>query len=426
MGNDAFFCHLDTDEIARLVVEAQQAVCFAAPGIRLPVAKAMLKCADRLGPEMITVSLDFDERVIRMGYGDFQAVELLRDAGISVNNSPGLRTSLVIVDNRGFIFTPTALYLEAEAKSANASNAIRMSDDQVAEALARLSPVAKVIAMAQAKTPEEKKRIENLPLDVGSSPVTEEQVATIGRNLVDVPATNFDLARQVRVFEPYLQYVELKLTGAAIQRFRLTIPAKIQQLGGASELEGRLKTTIELIEKDSQLSSKPLEAKLNEIRSDLTPRLGKDHGRVVLKSKKTLLANRLAVFRAELEQHQAMVKDELQAYLDKTRQQIVEYYVPIVLKSPPDALMGQIWGDPAEDDARLWLNDQLDRVFPVAETLVQDMRLEERYMDFTYETLSQDNFLDLVKSAFNKIDWDKAYNEFLAAAENSQAGIPDR
>ena len=77
----------------------------------------MLKCADRLGPEMVKVSLDFDERVIRMGYGDFQAVAFLRDAGIAVSNPSGLRTSLVIVENRGCLFTLTPLYLEAEAKT---------------------------------------------------------------------------------------------------------------------------------------------------------------------------------------------------------------------------------------------------------------------------------------------------------------------
>ncbi|MCQ8180527.1 hypothetical protein NP603_05375 [Methylomonas sp. SURF-1] len=39
--------------------------------------------AGRLGPKLITVCLDFDERVIRMGYGDFTAVELLRDTGVA-------------------------------------------------------------------------------------------------------------------------------------------------------------------------------------------------------------------------------------------------------------------------------------------------------------------------------------------------------
>ena len=31
------------------------------------------------GPELITVCIDFDERVLRMGFGDLSAVEILRD-----------------------------------------------------------------------------------------------------------------------------------------------------------------------------------------------------------------------------------------------------------------------------------------------------------------------------------------------------------
>jgi hypothetical protein len=72
--------------------------------------------------------------------------------------------------------------------------------------------------VAQAKTPEERKRIEALPLDVASSQVTDVQFSTVGKNLEEAPPVRFDLARQVRVFEPYLHYVKLNLTGAAIQR----------------------------------------------------------------------------------------------------------------------------------------------------------------------------------------------------------------
>jgi hypothetical protein len=93
---------------------------------------------------------------MRMGYGEIGAVKLLRDAGISVRSAPGLRTALVIVDDTGFVFTPTALYLEAEPTGSAAPNAIRMSGEQMAEALARLSPAAKAIAVAQAKTSEDK------------------------------------------------------------------------------------------------------------------------------------------------------------------------------------------------------------------------------------------------------------------------------
>ncbi len=258
MNLEALFCSLTPLRIAELVRAAQQAACYAGPGIQLDLAQAMVEVAGRLTKEMLTVSLDFDDRVLRMGYGDMGAVKVLLDAGM-VRSSLGLRTALVVVDNEGYIFTPTALYLEAEPTDGGAPNAVRMSSEQMAQALARLSPAAKTIAVAQAKTPEEKQRIEALPLDVESEPITPGELTEVTTSLEKVPPVRFDLARQVRVFEPYLQYVELSLTGAAIQRHRLAIPPNIQKLGGSKELENRLRTTFELIEKGSKLSSKPLE-----------------------------------------------------------------------------------------------------------------------------------------------------------------------
>jgi hypothetical protein len=419
MSTDALFCSLSSPRIADLIRSARQAVCYAAPGIQSDVAQAMVETAGRLGQEMLTVCLDFDERVMRMGYGEIGAVQLLRDAGISVRSAPGLRTAVVIVDTAGFIFTPTALYLEAEPTASAAPNAIRMSGEQVAEALARLSPAAKAIAVAQAKTPEEKRHIEALPLDVGSALVSDVQFAEVGSNLKEAPPVSFDLARQVRVFEAYLQYVELSLTGAAIQRHRLAIPPNIQKLGGSKDLENRLRTTFELIEKGSKLSSKPLEDALNEIRKNFTRSLGKDHGRVVLKAAKPHLTERLATFREKLQKHQADVAAELQKHLDESRDQIIAYYLPRVVETPPDALLGQsLSGKPSEDDARCWLKEELDLVFPSAESLIQEMKLDEGYKDVTFETLNRKDFLESVKTAFPKVNWEMAYDEFRAAGES--------
>ena len=419
MTTDALFCSLTPLRIAESVRKAQQAVCYAGPGIQLDLAQAMVEVAGRLGQEMLTVSLDFDDRVMRMGYGNVDAVQLLLDAGIAVQSSPGLRTALVVVDNEGYIFTPTALYLEAEPSDGAASNAVRMSGEQVAQALARLSPAAKTIAIAQASTPEAKQRIEDLTVDVVSAPITPEKLAEVAASLKEAPPVRFDLARQVRVFEPYLQYVELSLTGAAIQRHRMAIPEKIQKLGGSKELENRLRTTFELIEKGSKLSSKPLEDALNEIRKNFTPSLGKDHGRVVLKAAKPHLVTRLKEFRIKLEAHQKAVAKDLQKHLDTSREQIVAYYLPRVIEAKPDALLGQSQnGEVSEAAAKRWLNGELDKVFPRAETLIQEMKLEERYKDVTFETLNRRDFLESVKDAFPYVDWDKAYSEFKAAGQS--------
>ena len=418
MNLETLFCSLTPSRLAELVRSAQQAVCYAGPGIQLDLAQAMVEVAGRVGKEMLTVSLDFDDRVMRMGYGNVDAVKLLLDAGIAVQSSPGLRTALVVVDNEGYIFTPTALYLEAEPTDGAASNAVRMSGEQVSQALARLSPAAKTIAIAQAKTPEAKQRIEALTVDVVSAPITPEKLAEVTTSLETAPPVRFDLARQVRVFEPYMQYVELSLTGAAIQRHRLAIPPNIQKLGGSKELENRLRVTFELIEKGSKLSSKPLEDALNEIRKNFTPSLGKDHGRVVLKAAKPHLVTRLKEFRIKLEAHQKAVEGELQKHLDTSREQIVAYYLPRVMETKPDALLGQsLNGEVSEAAAEGWLHGELDRVFPSAESLIHEMKLEERYKDVTFETLNREDFLDSVKDAFPKVDWEKAYSEFKAAGQ---------
>ena len=421
MSTEALFCSLSPQRIAELVRSAKRAVCYAGPGIQPDLAQAMVEAAGRLGNEMLTVSLDFDDRVMRMGYGDIGAVKLLLDTGIAVQSSAGLRTALVVVDNEGYIFTPTALFLEAEPSDGSASNAIRMSGEQVAQALARLSPAAKAIAIAQAETPEAKQRIEALTVDVVSAPITPEKLAEVTTSLKEAPPVRFDLARQVRVFEPYLQYVELSLTGAAIQRHRLAIPPTIQKLGGSEDLENRLRTTFDLIEKGSKLSSKPLEDALNEIRKNLTPSLGKDHGRVVLKAAKPRLLIRLAEFREKLEAHQKTVEDELQKHLDASRELIVSYYKARVIEADPDEVHGRsLNGKITEEGAIRWLNKQLDRVFPTAESLIKEMKLEERYKDVTFETLNREDFLESVKEAFDGVDWDKAYREFNAAGESEK------
>ena len=102
------FSTLDSTRIAEMILGAEQFVCYAGPGIQIDPARAMVKVVNRLGPEDITVCLDFDERVARMGYGDVEAVDLLRAAQIQVRDAPGLRTALILVDDEGYIFTPTA------------------------------------------------------------------------------------------------------------------------------------------------------------------------------------------------------------------------------------------------------------------------------------------------------------------------------
>ena len=77
MNNNTLFCHLSSTRIAEMIRSSKHSVCYAGPGIQAEPADSMVKVAERLGAEMLTVCVDFDERVMRMGYGDIDAVKRL-------------------------------------------------------------------------------------------------------------------------------------------------------------------------------------------------------------------------------------------------------------------------------------------------------------------------------------------------------------
>ncbi len=406
---------LSSRQMALFIRGAKGRIIYAAPGIQVETAKSL---AERVGESIsLTVSIDFDERTLRMGYGAIEGVETLRDAGIEITHSPGLRCGILIVDNRGWIFTPTALYLEQEPQSDETPNAVELSANQVTALAIRLSPAVRKKAIEMAMTPEAAREIAEIQTELGINPLKSTHFDHVKLAIDMAPPVKFDVVRQVRVFEPYLQYVELSLTGAALQRHRVRIPKALQNLGTSEDLKDKLRTTFELIEKDSALSSRALDDEMNEIKKNFTPSLGKNQ-RVVLKSAKPHLSKRIADLRIKLEAHQKKVVSELQTKLDESKKQIVDYYLPLVTKNPPDALLGSLM-NPHTDDAaiRSWIENEITKVIPVAKDLIHKMTLEEHYKDVTFETLDRPDFLQSVKQAFPHIDWDKTYTDFKAAGE---------
>lgn len=91
MNQNHFFCHLNSQEMVTFIKSAKRAVVYAAPGIQMLPAQAMVEASQYLGSEMLTVTLDVDERVLRMGYGELEAIQVLQKANIAINHSPQIR-----------------------------------------------------------------------------------------------------------------------------------------------------------------------------------------------------------------------------------------------------------------------------------------------------------------------------------------------
>jgi hypothetical protein len=215
---NGLFRYLSSGVMAKLISNAHARVCYVAPGIQNTAAAALCSAVASNPKVRISVSVDFSEAAFRMGYGSLEAVKELKNNGIVVVNSPGLRAAVLIVDDAGWVFTPTALYLEPEPHSEETPNAIRLTRDQINEIVLRISPKENEVAIAEAPTQDLKERLESIVSQIGTEPVSQTAFDIVGNILEQAPPVKFDVARQVRVFEPYLQYVDLSLRGAAIQQ----------------------------------------------------------------------------------------------------------------------------------------------------------------------------------------------------------------
>lgn len=415
-----YFENLTSDSMADLVAGAERSVCFASPGLHDSLAKAIAAKAAKIGSELITVCVDFDERIFRMGFGTLEAVRALRQVGISVTSTPGLRMGLLIVDDQGFIFTPTALLLEGESNNGRGMNAMRLMPAQAKEAMARLSPAAKAVAIVLAKTEEERQTIRQVAVEHTPEPIKDDAVAEVTKAIQAAPLVKFDVARKVRIYNAFLQYVKVNLKNASIDRKRIAIPASILALGGTEGLNGRLKSTFDLIEKSSAISSAPITKKVEELRKSYTPSIG-GSDRVMLKSAKPQFEKRVAEIRVELEAYQAKLQTMIEAELAKSKEAIVKFYEPIAQENPPDAAHGRF-----SSDVGAWLQHELERAFPSAGALVSKMALEVDFKDVTFETLQAPKFLEALKTAFPERNWDKAHEEYQAAGEarNLKSGVP--
>jgi hypothetical protein len=419
MDDSQFFTSIDTNKLCELIEEAKESVIYAAPGLRDEVSYALTDASERLGEGMVIVCLDVDEKAVRMGYGDFSAIQQLNNYGLTINNIPNLRFALIIVDGEGYSFSPTALYLESEQSTSLGFNAIRLTAQQVQEATTRLSPAAKAIALATCDTQEQREQIAATIPEIPNTPLNEQTIKSINHSIKNNPLVNFDVTRQVRVYSSYLQYVEVKMTGAAIQRQKITMPNIFQSLGGTNkDLEGRLKTSFDLLAKDNELSSKVLENNIKELRDDFTPSLGNKHGRVMLKTNKDVFNEELNKLKELLQTHAKNVEQKLQKNINESINQIAKYYLPLVKDNPPNKLKGAL-GSYINDDEKLfdWIILQLDKVFPTAEKMINKMEISVVYKDVTYENLNDTEFLSAAKKAFPIVDWDKAHEEFIAASQ---------
>jgi hypothetical protein len=208
-----------------------------------------------MGRLEVTLVLDADEDVCRIGFGELAALQLVHDharvSGFYVRSQPGLRVGVLLADEQTLVWSPTPRSVEAapDSRKQGASTATSSPNGLLLGA----NPGAQIAQAVCAEGTE----TDPAAAEIGTAAVTPRQVKEVATALTNNPLIPVDLARVTRVFSTKLQFVELKVTRAKLSQQQITL-SSAQLNADASEhlrglLESKLKAFSEFRDKEVQV-----------------------------------------------------------------------------------------------------------------------------------------------------------------------------
>jgi hypothetical protein len=218
MNTARTFTNVDDKVLVKLISTSSRRVMFVAPGLRTVVADALVDALRRL-PGKITVVLDVDAEVCRLGYGDEQRLitikEAVEKAGTRLDHQPGVRIGLLIADDTIVIYSPVPLLIEAGSKIPDKPNAIIINGT---------FPVSIEIACGLGTDAEAARQ-------VGLEFLNEAKFEAVKKDWKANPPKEFNIARIERVFNPALHFVELEFLDYRWSAKKVRLGVELSGLG---------------------------------------------------------------------------------------------------------------------------------------------------------------------------------------------------
>lgn len=398
---------ISDEAAARSIRTARSRAVYATPGVTDTVAAALIEARGRLGRGKVRVVLDGSANALRLGYGQADSMSMLLDHGVDVRVEPGLRVSLLVVDDKATVFMLPAMMVE-DPDLPRGPNALILPSDQVEDVLRTVAP-----NISSGQT--EDAGGSQLP-QIGRSSLSAEQVKQVEAELVNNPPQRFDLARTLNVFNAYVEFIELRLTGMQITRHTVKLPQALILALRDEATSRRLRTSFNLVDGTSKVGreAESIETRVRNLRDRFVRPLG-DLGSITLRSKRKEVDTLIEAIRLDIQRFRTTVVERLTREIDASRAKLVIGLTPALKQRPPPDLVDQISGKPTTEHVARYLSRRLAEVFPSAETLVGEMKLDCIRKGVTYETLASGDFQEKVREAFPYEDWDKPFLEFTAA-----------
>jgi hypothetical protein len=403
LGTCNFVC-LDDCDLTAIIRCAKRRIVFIAPGLSENVARALAQTWRELGPAGVEVVLDLDPEVCRLGYGEFEAVQILHliasDLGTNVKHQSGLRIGLLVTEESTVFFSPTPLLIEAGGKRSAKSNGVSFD----------LPLLNSSVLGGDGET------MSTQGLNLDPKLINESQIEETKQSLAADPPMAFDVAQKVRVFNARFEFVEFELKGLAINRRKVAIPSDLVGLARDPKAQKLLHASFQLVGDDEDISGIRV-TKLKQFIADKFLINLRGYGTVVLRTEKKKFESAVRTLERYVSRFQKRAAQRLEAAIGENQRVLAAALMPSVEINPPTRWKKFLGPSPTNAAISRMLGSDIRRAFGSVDGLISQMKVNKLFKGVTYELLCDEEFHRVALEAIPSLA--ELHDEYQAAPGQS-------
>jgi hypothetical protein len=398
------FAVASEERLVELISEARRRLVVISPALTDEVAAALAARLPDLGNISITVIVDADPEVYRLGFGTETALDRLREASdpnmFDLRVQSGVRIGVVISDEITMIFSPVPLLIEAGSTSVEKPNAIVLAGAATSDRLANAAGAGPTEA--------------DVTQEIGTQALTPAAIMAVKQDLKANPPQSFDVARALRIFSSKVQYVELEAENYRFSSRKVPLPPELlsvvddalksqisSRIRAPAEGLGKLKITIGASEKIEtiEVDEKWIDSERKRIEDTYTytvPRFG----RIILSADRKAFDVEMNRFKQILESYHKAILAAVEGVKTDFETRLVNEFLPKWRERPP-ANFARYGLEPTDSNLEHQLRNVTQGLLLKAISF-EPPRVRVIYKNVAPESVRDPSFLDPLKKIMDR------------------------
>ncbi|NCC60780.1 MAG: hypothetical protein EOM12_07525 [Verrucomicrobiae bacterium] len=326
---------------------------------------------------------------------------------------------VLLSDADVLVWSPTPLLVEDQSHKEEKPNAIDLQGGSIQ----KLEKAVGVVS-AQAANEPANELFPNAAIDqeIGLDPLPEDKLKQAELALERNPPKAFDLARQERVFNSKLEFVELSLTDYKMSKKVMPVSSELMALSDDEKTKNKWRNQFTLFENHDckvKLTYKKRKIDVDEAFLDAErKRLDKEYlvaitgyGKVIPIHLKQDFQREIESFRTLLKEYTEGIQKSISKHLEETVNELVLNLLPRFKKNPPPNFKKrQLTDKVGDDEAKGYIRDELENASCKIEQHVAP-KLRVVYKAINYESFHSNDFVEKLNNAFGDNATDRIFEE---------------